>query len=317
MPSLKMSFKHKLFTSRVPLTDFEINPDEWIADQHEIEYGVSHIDEYLVQKEIKIFQFKNTRSGDRFRYVHNRRNLSDDQKFLMVSILKQDTDITFDSTVSFNDKLFFPLKCHEPGSSTFKSLLANYQLIVAKCTKNKGMEEKCNDEILEYQISEAQDWLDLNYRPSKPKLERMIDCEFERLYSFFNEEDIEKFMREENHESCLPYYGTFDSKTLQVMFKRSTKLTGKNVRRNSMVKELMYQFLLGDIRATDALYKNYNLCLHKNKCVNPYHFTCARKQQYNTKARKRAMEDQKTESDAFVADVRKKQRMRRVQQEEK
>ena len=318
MPSLKLSFKHKLFTSRVPLNEnIQINTDEWVAEQHEIEYGVVHIDEYLVQKEIKIFQFKNTKTGDRFRYVHNRRNLSSEQKYMMVAILKHGTDVTFDPDVPFNQKLHFPLKDYQNGTSAFDTLLAHYQLIVAKCTNNQGMQEQCKDEILESQIVEAQGWLDANYRPSKPKLERLLDCEFERLYSFFKEEDVEKFMREKNHKSCLSYYGTFDSKTLQVMFKRSTKLTGKNIRRNSMVKELMYQFLLGDMSATDALYKDYDKCLHKNKCVNPYHFFCGRKQQYNTRVRKRAMEDQKEESDAFVAAVRKKQRQRKAKRAER
>lgn len=296
MNDVQLEFKHQFFTRRVPLEKkFILSEKSWRKEIHGVEYGTIVHDEFRSSPDVKEFQYVN-RSGDRLRYCQSRLKWKPSFKYLAVCILKKDTDLTYSADRPWKDVAFFPLAEYSPDSLEFKMLLLQYQKIAAYCDENEPLLKHINGIIKQSQIEEAQNWLADNYKPSKEKLRELQEYEFMRFVTFFDTKELHNFMKNPKC-NCLHWHGTKDYRTQTAMFKRSTKLSGMNVRRNVNVKELMYQFLRKDLGNHEAMYLDFEKCKHRSKCVNPWHYIVDRKAKYNASKRRLGIKEQSRDNE--------------------
>ena len=280
-------FRHLLYTTRVPLEeDLNVQFDRWTSKESEVKYGVVLLDEFRNSPDMKKFQYQHT-NGDRIRYFQGRFEWKPHLRHMAVAILKADTDLTFATNRPWNKVVEFPLKYYEPDSFQFKILSLNYQKLAAHCDHNTVLFHRIKKELEEVEIEYCKEWLEKNYTPSKPALREIIDHEFIRFVTCFDKEELEAWM--DDPTKCLHWNGTYDFKTHCGMFKRSTKISGRNIRRNVNVKEILYQFFIGNLGGYEALYLDFDKCVHKSKCVNPHHFHMARRQSLNNNAKRRKL----------------------------
>ena len=280
-------FRHLLYTTRVPLDDeLSVPTNGWKRNVSQVQYGVVLLDEFRNAPDLKDFQYKHN-NGDRIRFVQGRLDWKLHLRHMAVAILKADTDLTFSDTRPWKKVVEWPLEKYQPDSFQFKILSLNYQKISADCDQNYVLLHRIQKELEDVQIEYCQEWLVNNYSPSKPALKEIIDHEFIRFVTCFNKDELEAWMNDPT--KCLHWNGTYDFKTNCGMFKRSTKLSGRNVRRNVNVKEILYQFFIAHLGGYQALYLNFDKCVHKSKCVNPHHFNVARRQSLNNNAKRRKL----------------------------
>lgn len=281
-------FKHLLYTKRVPKNvKLDVPIEGWCVSSSTVDYGVILLDEFRTKPDQKHFDFEHA-NGDRLRLLTSRLQWKPHLRHMAVSILRAGTDLTFNEHIAWKNKVEWPLAVYEPDTLEFQILSLKYQKLAAKVQGNSKLLEQVDSELVSAEIEYGQLWLRRNYKPSKPKLREIQEFEFTRFVTFFPEEELAAWM-ENPKTTCLHWTGTRDSKTLTAMFFRSTKLSGRKVRRNSTVKELMYQFFIGNFQDYEALYLNFDVCTHKSSCCNPYHYHCMRKQKYNN-CRKRKLE---------------------------
>tara|TARA_B100000787_G_C16188427_1_gene296014 strand:- start:90 stop:806 length:717 start_codon:yes stop_codon:yes gene_type:complete len=207
---------------------------------------------------------------------------------MMVSLLKADTDVTFDKERQWNEVVGWPMKPFDSESPEFKILSLRYQRLAAHCNQNSELLEAIDSELVDAEIEYGQAWLAANYVPTKDKLREIKEFEFTRFVTFLDQGDLASWMDNPTSE-CLHWNGTRDDKTHTAMFFRSTKLSGKKVRRNSTVKEVMYQFFIANLEEYQALYLDFDKCKHQSCCVNPHHYIVMRKQRFNNCKKRKAM----------------------------
>jgi len=199
------------------------------------------------------------------------------------------SDLTFIADKPWKKIVRWPLEEHDPDSYDFKLLSLSYQKLSAYCDDNNALLKKIIHTIEETRIEYAQEWLRLNYIPSKPSLKEIIDHEFIRFVTCFDKEELTDWL--DDPTKCLHWQSTYDYKTNCGMFKRSTKISGRNVRRCVNVKELLYQFFIENLGCYQAMYVDFDKCTHRSKCVNPHHFHVARRQSLNNNAKRRKLID--------------------------
>lgn len=302
---IQKKFKHLLYTKRIPHNDgldIEGKKDGWIAHISEVLYGVILLDEFRTKPDGKEFQYLNTVSGDRLRIIPSRFQWKPHLRYMAVSILRATTDVEFKVDKTWKEVVEWPLLAYASDTLEFTILSLKYQRLAAECDLDSKLIIQVDSELVSAEIEYGQLWLKRNYKPSKEKLREVQEYEFTRFVTFFREDELAAWM-EDPKEICLHWNGTRDSKTMTAMFFRSTRLSGKKVRRNSTVKELMYQFFINNMKDYEALYLNFETCRHRTSCCNPYHYLCMRKQKFNNcRKRKREIEIQK-EEDRSAADV--------------
>jgi hypothetical protein len=206
---------------------------------------------------------------------------------MAVAVLPAGSDLTFSSDRPWKKVVEWPLESFEPDSYDFKILSLNYQKLAAHCDKNIPLLSKIQKTLEDVEIEFCQEWLRLNYVPSKPSLTPIIDHEFIRFVSCFDKKELEEWM--DDKSKCLHWKSTYDCKTLTAQFKRSTKISGRNVRRNVTVKELMFQYFIGNMGGYESLYLDFSKCKHRSKCVNPNHYHKARRQSFNNCSKRRRL----------------------------
>ena len=292
MDPVHKKFKHLLYTTRVPRpTELQVLSDGWNSKSSVVNYGVILLDEFRSKPDTKEFHYEHT-NGDRLRIIPSRLQWKPHVRHMAVSLLKGSTDLTFNVDRPWKKVVEWPLQNYSPDTLEFRLLSLKYQHLAAHCDNKNALLEKIDSEIVDAEIEFGQEWLKHNYSPSKDKLREIQEYEFTRFVTFFPREELIKWM-DGPQKQCLHWRGTRDSKTLTAMFFRSTKLSGTRVRRNSTVKELMYQFFVNDLPNYEALYLNFELCEHRSSCCNPYHYHCMRKQKFNNcRKRKREIENQ-------------------------
>jgi len=214
---------------------------------------------------------------------------------MAVAYLPANTDLTFSKDKPWKKAVQWPLEDHDPEGFDFKLLSLSYQRLAAYCDDNTTLLNKVIHTLEETQIDYAQDWLRLNYIPSKASLKEIIDHEFVRFVTCFDKDELEEWL--DDPTKCLHWKSTYDYKTNCGMFKRSTKISGRNVRRCVNVKEILYQFFIANLGSYQAMYVDFNKCTHRSKCVNPHHFNVARRQSLNNSAKRRKLIDASKGSD--------------------
>ena len=282
-------FRHLLYTSRVPFDEsLTVELEGWKTCNSSVNYGVVLLDEFRSTPDTKQFNYEHA-NGDRLRFISGRLNWKPNVRHMAVAILPNNTDTTFCAEKPWKKVVTWPLESHEPDSFEFKILSLNYQKIAAHCDNNIQLLNKIKYSIELVQIEYAQEWLRVNYVPSKASLKEIIDHEFVRFVTCFDIKELEEWM--DNPKICLHWTSTYDYKTNCAMFKRSTKLSGKNVRRCVNVKEILYQFFIENLGTYKSLYVDFDKCVHRSKCVNPHHFIVARRQSLNNSAKRRKLID--------------------------
>ena len=299
MDPVHKQFKHLFYTTRIPEREaLKLSMDGWKQQQSVVDYGVILLDEFRNKPDSKEFHYQHT-NGDRLRIIPSRLQWKPHVRYMAVSLLRNGRCTKFNENVPWKDVVEWPLEGFTADTHEFKILSLKYQKLAAHCDGNKELLEHIDSELVSAEIEYGQEWLKQNYKPSKPKLREIQEYEFTRFVTFFPREQLIEWMKNPKKQ-CLNWKGTRDSKTMTAMFFRSTQLTGKLVRRNSTVKELMYQFFVNDLRDYEALYLNFDLCQHHSSCCNPYHYHCLRKQKFNNcRKRKRELSAQmKAKEDA-------------------
>jgi len=291
-------FRHLLYTTRVPFNEnLTISTKGWEKKKSVINYGVQLLDEFRSVPDTKEFHYEHD-DGDRIRYIPGRLNWKENVQYMSVAILPADTDIEFNPDKPWKDLVEWPLKKYDPEGYDFKLLSLNYQQLAAFCDNNIPLMKKIKNNIELVRIEYAQEWLRLNYLPSKPVLKEIIDVEFVRFVTCFDKKELNDWMNDPSQ--CLHWNGTYDYKTHTAMFKRSTKLSGKNIRRCVTVKELLYQLLIDNLGSYESLYLDFDKCIHRSKCCNPHHFIVGRRQSMNNTTKRRRLIDDSIE-EAFDA----------------
>lgn len=282
-------FRHLLYTTRVPFDEkLNIPLKGWKAKTSTVSYGVRLLDEFRTEPDTKQFQYENT-NGDRIRFVAGRLNWKSHVKHMAVAYLPANADLTFSKDKPWKKVVQWPLEEYDPESYDFKLLSLSYQRLAAYCDDNTDLLKKVIHTIELTQIEYAQEWLRLNYVPSKPSLKEIIDHEFIRFVTCFDKDELEEWM--DDPTKCLHWTSTYDYKTNTAMFKRSTKISGRNVRRCVNVKEILYQFFINNLGSYQSMYVDFDKCTHRSKCVNPHHFIIARRQSLNNSAKRRKLID--------------------------
>jgi len=281
-------FRHLLFTSRVPFEDgLDLDLDGWSANQTTVQYGVVLLDEFRSKPDSKEFQYEH-RNGDRLRVCFGRLGWKSHVRHMAVAKLPAGTDVSeFDADKPWNQLVEWPLQTFDADSVQFKILSLRYQKLSAVCDENTQLLRKIQKRLDDVEIEYCQEWLRLNFIPSKDSLKPIIDHEFLRFVTCFDLNQLDAWMNDQTN--CLHWKGTYDMKTNTAMFKRSTKLTGRNVRRCVNVKELLYQFFIGNLGGYEALYLDFDKCIHRSKCVNPHHFSIGRRQSLNNCSKRRKL----------------------------
>jgi len=213
MPSLKLRFQHHFYTTRVPLDPkIQVPLEGWKKEEHQIQYGTVYVDEFQSDPNIKEFAYVHT-DGTRFSMRTNYLENSS-QKWLSVNVLKPDTDTTFKKGVPWIDIAAFPLREFPAESLEFKAILIHYKLVAAKCDEAEpAVIDRLESLLLSLQISEAMTWLNANYTPSKLKLSSLRLDEFDRMYTFLREDEMEKYLSDPQNSGCLHYDGSCDWNT--------------------------------------------------------------------------------------------------------
>lgn len=280
MDPVHKQFKHLLYTKRVPKNaDISVDVRGWRSQRSVVNYGVILLDEFRSKPDEKEFQYQH-KNGDRLRIIPSRFQWKSHLRHMAVSLLRSSKDIEFNANVPWKKVVEWPLNAYSPDTLEFEIVALQYQRLAAYCDQDHKLLERVDSDLVCAEIEYGQEWLRQNYKPSKPKLTEIQEYEFTRFVTFFSREELTQWMNDPKL-SCLRWNGTRDSKTMTAMFFRSTKLTGKGMRRNSTVKELMYQFFVNDLLAYEALYLNFDTCTHRSSCCNPYHYTVQRKQKFN------------------------------------
>lgn len=283
-------FRHLMYTTRVPFDEsLNVSLSGWVNKKSAVPYGVVLLDEFRNEPDIKEFNYENV-NGDRIRFVSGRLSWKPNVRYMAVAFLATGSDLTFSADRSWKKVVTWPLEAYEPDSFDFKILSLQYQKLAAHCDNNQKLLDRIVHTIEETQIEYAQEWLRLNYVPTKPSLKEIIDHEFVRFVTCFDTTQLEQWMNDPT--KCLHWTSTYDYKTNCAMFKRSTKISGKNVRRCVNVKELLYQFFIENLGEYKALYVDFDKCVHRSKCVNPHHFIVARRQSLNNSAKRRKLIDE-------------------------
>jgi len=291
-------FRHKLYTHRINIdNDLKVDTDGWRKEESEVSYGVLLLDEFRTAPDVKKFQYQHT-NGDRIRFFPSRLTWKENVRHMAVAVLPADTDLSFSADRPWKDLVEWPLKQYEPDSYDFQILSLSYQMLAAHCDENKLLHKRVKNKLEDVEIEFCQEWLRLNYKPSKASLTPIIDHEFLRFVTCFNREDLAIWLNEPTH--CLHWRGTYDLKTKTAMFKRSTKISGRNVRRCVTVKELMYQFFVDNFGGYESLYLDFQKCTHHSCCVNPDHYIKARKQSYNNCSKRRRLIDDHREANGLL-----------------
>ena len=294
MDPVHHKFKHLLFTTRVPLDEkLTVHFQEWKKKESIVKYGVVLIDEFRSEPDIKIFHFQN-KKGDRIRFFPTRLEWKPHLRYMAIGFLKKNTNLNFEVDRPWNQVVDFPLKKHEPDSFQFKIISLNYQRLAAHCNENIPLLNKIQKQLEDIEIEYSQEWLRMNYIPSKLSLKPIIDHEFIRFVTCFDKKQLEEWLHDKT--KCLNWKGTYDFKTNSAQFKRSTKISGRNVRRCVTVKEIMYQFFIGNFGGYQSLYLDFDKCTHRSKCVNPHHYIKARRQSFNNCAKRRRLIDEHNET---------------------
>jgi len=280
-------FRHLFYTTRVPIDDtLCVSSKGWQRKESAVQYGEILLDEFRCKPDMKEFQYEHG-DGSRIRFISGRLEWKPRLKHMAVALLKPDVDLSFAPDRPWKDVVAWPLEKYEPDSFEFKILSLNYQKLAATCDGNNSLVAKIQKNLEDVEVEMCQEWLNRNYIPSKPSLKELIDQEFIRFVTCFDEQELANWM--DDRTRCLHWTGTYDFKTFTAMFKRSTKLSGKNKRRNVNVKELLYQFFVENLGGYMALYLDFDKCVHKSKCVNPHHFQVARRQSLNNNTKRRKL----------------------------
>ena len=92
-------FRHKLYTTRVPIPDaLGIDINGWKKEDFILEYGSIVLDEFRSVPDEKQFHYVHT-NGDRLRFIESRLSYDKNTRFLSVALLNKSTKKEFTITL--------------------------------------------------------------------------------------------------------------------------------------------------------------------------------------------------------------------------